>query len=181
MMRVRAAMLTLVLLACVAALAPLTSSAALPKPKTALIVPFKSMDGVKLGVTQAKATSKWGPALCADEDSGGRTCSWFADSQSDFPAESASLQISPSGDVCGMLIRAGTNATTGKLTITGLKKWKTEEGVGVGSQLKAAKKVLGKLVVKKHGVTTAFFEGTTPESNDQVESIEIFDKGCTVT
>jgi hypothetical protein len=64
------------------------------------------------------------------------------------------------GKVCGMLIRAGSNSRSHDLSITKLKKWKTEEGVGVGSTLKAAKKVLGKLLVEKRGV---------------------FKKGCNVT
>ena len=80
-----------------------------------------------------------------------------------------------------MEIRAGTSFTSDQLSITTLKKWKTEEGVGLGSKLKAAKKVLGKLVVDKHGVTTAFFAGTKGKSKSQVESIWIFKKGCEVT
>jgi hypothetical protein len=165
-----------------ALVAPMTASAALPAPHKARIVPFKSMGVVGLGTTRAKAFSKWGETnLCSVGTGGRETCDWLSSAPTDFPEQGGVLELKD-GKVCGMLIRAGTNATSGDLTITSLKKWKTDEGVGLGSTLKAAKHVLGgKLIAHKHHVTTAFDGGTTPSSDKQVEEITIFKDGCNVT
>ncbi len=187
MKRMRTATLSLAVLIGVAALAPAAASATLPAPKTAVIKPFKGIGAVRLGINKAAAVGKWGAGnLCASQSSGAQTCSWFASSSTDYPIESGSLQISPGGDVCGILIRAGTNSSSGNLSITGLKKWKTKRGkhkpaVGLGSKISVAKKILGKLVVKKRGVTTAFVAGTKGASRKQVEEITIYEKGCSVT
>lgn len=165
-----------------ALIAPMTASAALPAPHKARIVPFQSFGAVGLGTTRAKAFSKWGDTnLCSTGTGGRETCDWLSSSHTDFPEEGGVLELK-NGKVCGMLIRAGTNATTGDLTITGLKKWKTDEGVGLGSSLKAAKHVLGgKLIASKHHITTAFSGGTTPSSEKQVEELTVFKDGCNVT
>lgn len=181
MSRTRTLLLSVGLLALLAAATPLTATAVLPKPKKAEIVPFEGMDGVAIGTSKSKALNKWGDGDGCIVGTGGReTCSWFADSSTEFPVESASLEVS-GGKVCGMLIRGGTSFDSGELSITRLKKWRTEEGVGLGSKLSAAKKVMGKLVDDKHGVTTAFTPGTTDESKKQVEGITIFKKNCPVT
>jgi hypothetical protein len=166
----------------------MAASAALPTPNKAKIVPFKSVGPVKFGTTKDEAVAKWGEPVypngdpaCGTEAGGQTTCMWFA-SSSDFPVEAAGLQLGANGKVCGVLIRAGTKNSSGELTITGLKRWKTEEGVGLGSSLRAAKRVLGgTLVAEKHGVTTAFSAGHTPASDKQVEGIRIHKAGCNVT
>jgi len=181
MKRVRVVSLTVGLLACATALLPLSASARLPKPKTALIVPFKSIDGISLGTSRAKALERWGPgSLCSVGTRGRETCSWFADSVSDYPVEAGVLELA-GGRVCGMLIRAGSNSRSAKLTITRLKRWRTKQGVGVGSKLQAAKRVLGTLLVMRRGVTTAFQPGYSGKTRQQVEEITIFKQGCNVT
>jgi hypothetical protein len=167
--------------AATALLAPMTASAALPTPSQARIVPFKSIGPIEFGTSKAKAFDKWGATQCAVGTGGRTTCAWLSSSSSDFPEQGAVLEL-VDGKVCGMLIRAGTNSSSGELTITRLKKWKTEEGVGLGSRLKAAKQVLGgKLVVKKHHVTTAFSGGFTSASRNKVETLTIYKDGCNVT
>jgi hypothetical protein len=158
------------------------ASAAPPKPKQALIVPFQSIGKIKLGITKSKAFGAWGSTSLCNVGTGGReTCDWLSTAPTDFPEEGGVLELK-GGKVCGMLMRAGTDAVHGGLTITRLKKWKTKEGVGLGSSLKAAKHVLGgKLVVAKHHVTTAILEGTTPSTSKKVEEITIFKQGCQVT
>jgi hypothetical protein len=173
------------LAACVAAVTalvvPASAAAALPTPSQARIVPFKSIGPIEFGTSKAKAFSKWGAAPCAVGTGGRTTCIWLSDSSTDYPEQGAVLEF-VDGKVCGMLIRAGTNSTSGELTITRLKKWRTDEGVGLGSRLKAAKQVLGgKLVVRKHHVTTAFSGGFTSASQNKVEELTIYKDGCNVT
>jgi hypothetical protein len=168
--------------AVVALLVPALGAAALPKPTTARVVPFKSIGAIQFGTSKATAVQKWGQPMCAHEDTTGQdTCVWLSASSSDFPEEGTAVQLD-GGKVCGMLMRAGTNFRTGSLTITRLKKWRTEEGVGLGSKMRDAKKILGGTTVKKkHHVTTAFFPGTTDSSQNKVEAIEIYKDGCNVT
>ena len=182
MERTRVVTLAVAAIAIVAVLAPTTAAASLPTPTHAKIKPFKKIGAVKLGISKAKAFEEWGGGQCALEDSGGETCVWLSASPADFPAEGAAVQLF-GGEVCGMFIRAGTPFSGGGQTITGLKKWKTEEGVGLGSKLKAAKKVLGggKLSKEKHGVTTSFIQSFASGSEDRVGEITIFKDGCNVT
>jgi hypothetical protein len=165
-----------------ALLAAPIASAAPPKPKQALIVPFQSIGKIKLGSTKSKAFGAWGSTnLCGVGTGGRETCDWLSSAPTDFPEEGGVLELK-GGKVCGMLMRAGTDVRHDRLTITRLKKWKTKEGVGLGSSLKAAKHLLGgKLVATKHHVTTAILGGTTPSTSSKVEEITIFKQGCQVT
>jgi hypothetical protein len=158
-----------------------TASAGLPKPKQALVVPFQSIGVVKFGTRKSTAVDKWGQPRCAIGTGGRDTCSWSASTSTNFPEEAATLELS-GGKVCGMGIRAGTNSATDSLSITKLKKWKTKEGVGLGSKLKAAKQLLGgKLVVTRHHVTTAISGGFTDSTKNKVEEIRIFKENCPIT
>ena len=88
MSRIRVLLFAAGLLASAAALLPLASSADLPKPKSGLIVPFKSMDGVSMGTSKAKVLQKWGAGNGCSIGTGGRdTCVWFATGTTDFPVE----------------------------------------------------------------------------------------------
>jgi hypothetical protein len=168
--------------AVVALLVPALGSAALPRPTRALVVPFKSIGAIKFGTTKAQAVQAWGQPMCAHEDTTGQdTCVWLSSSPNDFPPEGTAVQLR-GGKVCGVMMRAGTNFRTGTLTITRLKQWKTEEGIGLGSKMNDAKKLLGGVAVKRrNGVTTALSPGTTSASRNQLEGIEIFKDGCHVT
>jgi hypothetical protein len=168
--------------AMVALLAPALTGAALPEPTRALVVPFKSIGPVKFGISKARVVQKWGQPQCAHEDTTGMdTCVWLSESPRSFPPEGTGIQIR-NGEVCGMMMRAGTNFRSGELTITRLKDWKTEEGVGLGSKMRRAKRLLGGETVKrKHHVTTAFSPGTTDASRHKLEGIDIFKDGCRVT
>jgi hypothetical protein len=168
--------------AAAALLVPALVDAALPKPTRALVVPFKSIGPIQFGTTKAAAFQKWGTGMCAHEQTTGQdTCAWLAQGTQDFPPEGTALQLE-GGKVCGMLMRAGTNLHDGTLTITRLKKWKTKEGIGLGSKMRDAKKLLGgKTVVRKHHVTTVLSPGTTSQSRSRLEAIEIYKDGCHVT
>jgi hypothetical protein len=165
-----------------ALVAPVIAFATLPNPRQALIVPFERMGKLKLGITKAKAFDVWGPADdCAIGTDGRDTCVWFANSRTDFPVEAGVLELKE-GKVCGMYIRAGENFRDGSLSITRLKDWETKEGVGLGSRMRKAKRVLGGTTVKtKNRVTTGFFPATTSESSNKVGRIAIFKQGCNVT
>ena len=161
---------------------PSVASAALPSPSHARVVPFQSIGKIALGTSKAKAFSAWGrTSLCAVGTKGRETCDWLSTNAQDFPEEGGVLELSR-GKVCGMLMRAGTNPRADKLTVTRLKKWKTKQGIGLGSSLTAAKHSLGgRLVVTKHHVTTSILGGTTPATKGKVEEITIFRQGCEVT
>lgn len=167
--------------AAVAVLLPALAGAALPKPTTARVVPFKSIGQIQFGTSKAAAFQSWGQGMCAHEQTTGQdTCAWLAAGTQDFPPEGTALQLA-NGKVCGMLMRAGTSPG-GTLTITRLKKWRTKEGVGLGSKMRDAKKLLGgKTVLRKHHVTTVLSPGTTSESRNKLEAIEIYKDGCHVT
>ena len=163
-------------------LGPSAASAALPRPSHARVVPFQSIGKIALGVSKTKAFNAWGKTnLCSVGTKGRETCDWLSTNPQDFPEEGGVLELSH-GKVCGMLMRAGTNPTADKLTITRLKQWKTKRGVGLGSSLASAKRSLGgKLVATQHHVTTAILGGTTRSTKDKVEEITIFRQGCEVT
>jgi len=169
-------------LAGVVLIAPTLTSAALPEPTKAKVKPFKSMDGVKLGMGKSEAIAKWGaPNVCAlEDDTQQETCVWLDEGNTDLPPEGAGVQISPGGVVCGMMIQAGIKRPSGDLSITGLKKWDTKEGVGLGSKMKKAKKVMGGETIKeKNGVTTSFISAST--DNKKVGRININEEDCLVT
>jgi hypothetical protein len=174
--------LAVVAIAICALVGPSVASAALPRPKHALVTPFQSIGKIKFGITKATAFSVWGSTSLCSVGTGGRdTCDWLSTASTDFPEEGGVLELKH-GKVCGMLMRAGTDVVHHKLTITRLKKWKTKEGVGLGSSLSSAKHVLaGKLVATKHHVTTAILGGTTASTSKKVEEIQIFKRGCQVT
>ena len=120
--------------------------------------------------------------MCAHEDTTGQdTCVWLAERSNDLPPEGSGVQLKD-GKVCGMMIQAGGNLRDGTLTITRLKNWKTEEGVGLGSLMRKAKALLGgKTVKRRRGVTTAFISGTSESTRQKVARIDIFKDGCRVT
>jgi hypothetical protein len=182
MNRARAWTLAVVGASIAALAAPTIAPAALPKPRQALIAPFVGFGKVKLGITKSRAFEIWGQADDCRIGTGGRdTCVWFSSSRTDFPVEGGVLELND-GKVCGMFIRAGTNFRDGSLTITRLKRWKTEEGVGLGSRMRAAKRVLGGRTIKtRHHVTTLFRPGTSQESRRKVGQIDIFKENCPVT
>jgi hypothetical protein len=169
-------------LATCALVGPSLASAALPRPNHALVTPFHSIGKIRLGIAKPDAFGVWGATSLCSVGTGRRvTCDWLSPAATDFPEEGGVLELK-GGEVCGMLMRAGTDAVHGSLTVTRLKQWKTKEGVGLGSSLSSAKHVLGgKLVVTKHHVTTAILGGTTTPTSKKVEEIKIYKQGCEVT
>jgi hypothetical protein len=162
---------------------PLAASASLPAPHKAIIVPYVSIGSIGFGTAKSKAIGSWGASnLCSVGTKNRETCLWTTPGDSDYPAESGVLELA-NGKVCGMLIRAGTNFSgSGQLDVTRLKGWKTREGLGLGSPVGAARKLLGAdLLGQKAGVTFVIATGTTPASAKQVEEIEMYKGDCKVT
>jgi len=181
MNRARVWTLVVVATSLVVVAAPAVAPAALPKPDQALVTPFVGFGKVKLGITKSKAFDLWGPGSCAVGTGGRDTCVWLSSNPSDYPEEGTALELKD-GKVCGMFMRAGENFRDGSLTITRLKRWKTKEGVGLGSRMRAAKHVLGGKTLKtKNHITTGFFAATTQESRRKVGEIRIWKQGCEVT
>src|SRR5205809_1037061 len=112
-----------------ALLGPSLASAALPRPNHALVTPFRSIGKIRLGIAKTNAFAVWGTTSLCSVGTGGRvTCDWLSPAPTDFPEEGGVLELK-GGEVCGMLMRAGTDAVHGSLTITRLKHWKTSGAV----------------------------------------------------
>jgi hypothetical protein len=120
---------------------PAAAPRALPKTGNTLIVPGKSIGGVALGGSAASVTKAWGPNKtceyqCLYEGSAGPTES--------AATASALLEAGAKGDkVWEVFIDVGENNTGTNPTPnfnTPLTKFKTAEGIGLGSKLSELKR-----------------------------------------
>jgi hypothetical protein len=150
MMRIRA------ILACLAVLVvvpPASASAALPKPKTTLIVPNKSIAGVALGAKASQVTSAWGEnSQCALD------CAYEASPKGNETPSGASVLLeekSSGAQATAWLIslHVGFKSVNGDSVPSfksSLTQFKTPKGIGLGSKAselakaypKAKKKVI---------------------------------------
>lgn len=124
-------------------LAP-AAGAALPKPKNKTIVPGKSIGGISTKSKVSKAKKLWGnKAGECSKSSGFTTCTYIGNDptqgQGNFTGKRKIAYVG---------ISAGYDGSTGKTVVKGkLKKFKTKEGIGLGSKLSTvSKKLKGKKV-----------------------------------
>jgi hypothetical protein len=172
--RICVAFVALVALAALTA-SPL-SNAALPKPHRAKIVRFVEIGGVKLNMGKPKVSNLWGPPDgCDSPNRGTVTCVWQTYGSLDFPPEGASVDFYH-GEACWIRILAGSN-TQGGLTVTRFKRWRTAEGIGLGSYLAKVKRAYGGLQGRHHGVTFTFLSGYRGPSLKQVAEIDMSGSG----
>jgi hypothetical protein len=134
MMRTRA------ILACLAVLAlvlPASACAALPKPKTTLIVPNKSVGGVALGAKASQVTSAWGKNnQCALD------CIYEASPKGNETPSGASVLLEEKstgapGTAWLISLHVGFKSVNGESVPsfdTSLTKFKTAKGIGLGSK-----------------------------------------------
>jgi hypothetical protein len=116
------------------------AQAALPTTHTNLIVPVKSLAGVKLGSSLAAATAAWGKGGTCNEGGCqyGNTTSKVGEASFQLAQTSTTAPI----EVVRVGIEAGvTNDTASakKEFNTPLDRFKTAKGIGIGSTLSALK------------------------------------------
>jgi hypothetical protein len=131
-MRVRISLVTGVVLALTLAAG---AQAALPTTRSTLIVPVKSLAGVKLGASLASATAAWGKGGTCGESG----CNYESAKDKDGTASFLMAQTSTTApiEVVKVSIEAGvTNVSSsgGKKNFdTPLDRFKTAQGIGIGS------------------------------------------------
>jgi hypothetical protein len=121
--------------AVVAALAlPALGSAKLPVAKSHLIVPGKSVGGVKIGMTKAKAIATWGSKpRCLPLSSGVSVCFW---EPAGVFGDGGRIEVrGKKVIVAGVSIGSSMKPSA----VRALKKFKTAKGVHIGSTKTAAK------------------------------------------
>lgn len=106
--------------------------AKLPKPRTTLIVPGKSLAGVKLGMTRAQVFGQWGSTTCI---AAGALCEWYGPGARNR-AEVARVGLLK-GKVLNVSIQAGTTGSNSKFKGGTLSAWRTAKGIRLGSKKSA--------------------------------------------
>ena len=109
------------------------SAARLPSPKTTLIVPGRSIAGVKIGMNQAQVFHRWGSTHCIPG-----VCTWQGHGNASH-AERATVSFYK-GSVIQIDINAGTSGTNLKFKPGQLSKWKTGKNIHLGSTRGAVKR-----------------------------------------
>ena len=122
------------------------AQAKLPAPKTALIVPGKSIGGVSLNMSEAKAKRLWGPGAKCTTSPGfagspsSDLCDWRDKGN---PSYAAVAHISfLAGKVYLVVITTAhtTDPRTFKPTGKQFSGWKTAKGIAIGSKIAAVGK-----------------------------------------
>ncbi|MGK2955096.1 MAG: hypothetical protein ACSLFI_05425 [Solirubrobacterales bacterium] len=138
-------------------------SAALPKTKTNLIVPGKSIAGLRLGTSMKQAKKIWkdtdGPQVCPvivyfDPPGEFETCYFeLASSGANYNTGNVYFIGKPSKTTLSIGVRApldgGTNLPVFK---SKMNRYKTKEGVGIGTNLGKLKRIYKKKLKKESKV-----------------------------
>jgi hypothetical protein len=134
MQRHRAVVAALVCLTA-ALCAPALANAKLPKPKTTVIKPGRSIAGVKLDMTKAQAFAAWGSTSCLAPT----VCEWHGPGKAG-QQEVASISL-VNGKVVEITIKAAVVGTaTQGIRLGALARWKTSKKIGLGSKRSAVAK-----------------------------------------
>jgi hypothetical protein len=127
--------------------------AKLPRPKTTLIVPGKSLAGVRLDMTRAQAFGQWGATSCPSPG----YCQWVGPGNPG-KAERATVSF-VKGKVTGISITAASTGTNLKFKPGVLSKWRTAKGIRLGS--------------KKSAVPRAY-PSAKPNNGEAVQGYDLF-------
>jgi hypothetical protein len=131
------------------ATAAVPSLAALPVPTSRLIVPGRSLGGVKLGGTFAAGLKAWGRGATCTQGTRFHICSYTT---SNFADGNAGFTGKPGGRIDMIQVAAGYTGRDPNFK-TSLVKFKTAKGVGLGSTSRAVKSAYPK--AKRQNVTGA--------------------------
>lgn len=112
---------------------PTVAAARLPNPKTTLIVPGRSIAGVKIGMNHTQVFHRWGSTHCIPG-----LCTWQGHGKPSH-AERATVSFYR-GSVIQIDINAGTSGTNVKFKPGQLSKWKTGKNIHLGSTRDAVKR-----------------------------------------
>ena len=112
---------------------PAVSAARLPNPRTTLIVPGRSIAGVKIGMNQTQVFHRWGRTGCIPG-----LCTWQGAGNPSH-AERATVSFYK-GLVIQIDINAATSGTNLKFKPGQLSKWRTGKNIGLGSTRNAVKR-----------------------------------------
>lgn len=135
--------ITVLLAALVTAVLPAAAGAKLPKPKTKLVVPGKSIAGVALNMAESKAKAQWGSgAKCTKTPKIGTqpaqdSCDW-REGPDLFDASAHITFLG--GKVYLVVITTAKDKKTGKAKGKQFASWKTAKGIAVGSKIGAVGK-----------------------------------------
>jgi len=115
---------------------PTAAGAALPKAKSTLIVPNKSVAGLALGATPAQLKAAWGGKTCEF------ACGFEGTKPSGGAAPFANVLLEKKGaklKVWLIAISVGYSPGSGTTTVPDfsgpLSAWKTSKGIGLGSKV----------------------------------------------
>jgi hypothetical protein len=111
---------------------PTAALAKLPHPKTTLIVPGKSIAGVRLDMTRTQVFHRWGSTSCPDN-----VCVWNGPGATGHN-ERATVSIYK-GKVVQIDITAAATGTNLRFKSGVLSKWKTAKNISLGSKKSAVK------------------------------------------
>lgn len=138
----------------VAALAaPSSADAKLPQPKTTVIIPGKSIAGVKLNMSQAEVFGQWGSTACPLD-----ICTWEGPGQAG-KRERATVSFSK-GKIVLISIACATKGTDLQFKPGVLSEWTTKTGnVSLGSKKSAVKRA---------------YPAAKPNDSDGVNGFDLF-------
>jgi hypothetical protein len=112
---------------------PTVALAKLPSPRTTLIVPGRSIAGVKIDMNQTQVFHQWGRTSCIPG-----LCTWRGPGNP-LHAERATVSF-VKGKVIQIDINASTSGNNLKFKPGKLSKWKTGKNISLGSTRAAVKR-----------------------------------------
>lgn len=109
------------------------ANAKLPEPKTTVIVPGKSIAGVKLDMSQNEVFGQWGSTSCP-----GDVCTWEGPGT---PGKNERATVSFfKGKAIKIVINAANQGNDLKFKPGTLSKWATKKGIALGDKKSAVKR-----------------------------------------
>jgi hypothetical protein len=145
-------------LAAVALAVPADASAHLPVKGGKLIVPGKSIGGVRLGMKAERAANVWGKkgGSCSQTTVGAVSCRYDAGKQG-----TARFDIGSDGKVNAIYLESGHKSDGTAIYKGVITKWHTKKGIQIGSSLQKVLKKYPKAQPDGGGVEIATPKSTT--------------------
>jgi hypothetical protein len=114
-----------------------TAFAGVPHPSTRLIVPGKSLGGVRLGGTFAAARKAWGPGADCRKNFSMRVCVYKTNSYADG---SAGFSSRSGGRIDEITLNAGFTRNSTPIFTNSVARFRTSKGIRLGSTSAAVRK-----------------------------------------